>query len=466
MQTVILRASILFLALVCSTASLSVVHAQDQKESGSLPLLAALPEGLAEESLEQLVDRALVNGPTKADDLSFETDSLFELPQYKGSSIDDFLARIPEEGTVETEIPNSDRKAARIRPTKRPVTKESKVANHSWANWSEAELLSSETLARLAIEKRRKERLEAARQQEPPTRVNERAQLHPRPVPLTALAVTTKVAPVPQVQKPVPLKRIKAPVIGAPIFIRIFKEEAELELWMKTGQQFSLFKTYPICRFSGRLGPKLKTGDHQAPEGFYFVGRNQMNPYSRNHRAFNLGFPNLYDRSFGRTGSFLMVHGGCSSVGCYAITDEHISEVYALADAALAEGQSAFQVQAFPFRMTEANMRKHRNSRWYGFWQNLKVGYDAFELKKVPALVSVAGRNYVFGPSILQSQSRLARIGKVPTQRKQVAKKQKKKLRVSKKTARGNKASARLLVLQDIDPYRVTAVRLERKANQ
>ena len=194
----------------------------------------------------------------------------------------------------------------------------------------------------------------------------------------------------------------------------------------------------------------------------HFVSRNQMNPYSKNHRAFNLGFPNLYDRSFGRTGSFLMVHGGCSSVGCYAITDEHISEVYALADAALAEGQAAFQVQAFPFRMTAANMKKHRRSRWYGFWQNLKVGYDAFEIAKLPALVSVAGRNYVFGPSTLQAQHRLTRIGKIATARV----KSKKKKVVAGRTVRKKRTQSKLATLQNIDPYRVTTVRLDRKKTQ
>ena len=138
--------------------------------------------------------------------------------------------------------------------------------------------------------------------------------------------------------------------------MRVFKREFELELWMKRDDTFHRFAVYPICRWSGRLGPKLAEGDAQAPEGFYTVDAKALNPASRWHRSFNLGFPNAYDRSHQRTGSFLMVHGGCSSIGCYAMTDAVVDEIWRLVTAALGKGQPRFQVQVFPFRMTAENM--------------------------------------------------------------------------------------------------------------
>ena len=184
---------------------------------------------------------------------------------------------------------------------------------------------------------------------------------------------------------------------GAPVFIRIFKEEKQLELWVDDGKQFKLLKTWPICKFSGALGPKLKEGDGQAPEGFYFVPRARMNPHSRFHLSFNLGYPNSYDRAHGRTGSALMVHGNCVSIGCYAMTDPRIEVIYSLCDAALQNGQRFFRVHCFPFRMTEVNMKKHRKSKWIKEWLNLKVGYDWFEKTKRPPNVEVRGKRYTFG---------------------------------------------------------------------
>ena len=183
---------------------------------------------------------------------------------------------------------------------------------------------------------------------------------------------------------------------GAPVFIRIFKEEKQLELWADDGKQFRLFKTWAICKFSGALGPKLREGDGQAPEGFYFVPRARMNPRSRFHLSFNLGYPNAYDRARQRTGSALMVHGNCVSIGCYAMTDPRIEEIYSLCDAALQNGQRFFRVHSFPFRMTEANMKRYRKSKWISEWQNLKIGYDWFEKAKRPPNVTVSGNQYAF----------------------------------------------------------------------
>ncbi|MGE0241775.1 MAG: 2-dehydro-3-deoxyphosphooctonate aldolase [Parvibaculaceae bacterium] len=182
---------------------------------------------------------------------------------------------------------------------------------------------------------------------------------------------------------------------GQPVFLRIFKQEAVLELWMRGDEGWRLFQSYPICRFSGQLGPKLKQGDRQAPEGFYQVASGQLNPNSRHHLSFNLGFPNEYDRAHGRTGSFLMVHGGCSSSGCYAMTDPAVDDIYGLVSAALRNGQHTVDVHAFPFRMTDLNMARNAQSRWIDFWRDLKAGYDQFQKgRRVPA-VKIADKRYV-----------------------------------------------------------------------
>jgi len=184
--------------------------------------------------------------------------------------------------------------------------------------------------------------------------------------------------------------------LGTPIHIRIYKLESELELWTEKDGRFERFATYPICMWSGRLGPKLKEGDRQAPEGFYTVSKEALNPNSRMHLSFNLGFPNLYDRGKGRTGSFLMVHGGCASIGCYAVTDGVVDEVWAFVTAALDQGQDRIPVHAFPFRMTERNMRLRKGDKWSGFWADLKTGHDLFDKDRVPPVVSVCEGRYVF----------------------------------------------------------------------
>ena len=183
---------------------------------------------------------------------------------------------------------------------------------------------------------------------------------------------------------------------GDPVFIRIFKEEAVLEVWVAKGDRFQLFETYPICNYSGHLGPKLKEGDRQSPEGFYSVPASAMNPNSSYHLSFNLGFPNRYDRAHGRTGSYLMVHGDCLSIGCYAMTDAGIEEIYGLVDAAHKAGQGAVSVHAFPFRMTADRLAQEQSNKWYEYWTNLKQGYDFFETHGVPAKVGVDGLNYTF----------------------------------------------------------------------
>jgi murein L,D-transpeptidase YafK len=185
--------------------------------------------------------------------------------------------------------------------------------------------------------------------------------------------------------------------VESPILVRIFKEEAELEVWKKDANgRFAHLKTYPICRWSGDLGPKVKEGDRQAPEGFYQITPGLMNPNSNYYLAFNLGFPNTYDRANDRTGAFLMVHGDCSSRGCYAMTDEQIGEIFALGRDSFQGGQTSFQVQAYPFRMTPLNMAKHRNSPHMAFWRMIKEGYDHFEVTRQEPRVDVCEKRYVF----------------------------------------------------------------------
>ncbi len=202
--------------------------------------------------------------------------------------------------------------------------------------------------------------------------------------------------------RPVPAQTVamieqKGMTKESPILLRIYKEEAELEIWKQTAQgRYELLKKYGICKWSGELGPKIKQGDRQAPEGFYSIRPEQMNPHSSYHLAFNLGFPNEFDRAHERTGAHLMVHGDCSSSGCYAMTDAQISEIFALAREAFDGGQLAFQVQAFPFRMTKANLARHRNNPNVAFWRMLKEGSDHFEVTRQEPKIDVCARRYIF----------------------------------------------------------------------
>ncbi len=183
---------------------------------------------------------------------------------------------------------------------------------------------------------------------------------------------------------------------GKPLFIRIFKEEHELEMWVEENNRYQLLKSYKICTWSGSLGPKLKEGDGQSPEGFYSFGQKHLKPDSKYHRAFNIGYPNEFDIANGRTGSFIMVHGDCVSIGCYAMTDPIIEEIYYLVEQALLKGQDKISIHIFPFRMSDEKLKKFKDNKNYPFWQNLKEGYDLFELNKVPPKVLVEDKKYKF----------------------------------------------------------------------
>jgi len=183
----------------------------------------------------------------------------------------------------------------------------------------------------------------------------------------------------------------------SPILVRIFKEESELEVWKQdTTGHFQILKVYPICRWSGDLGPKVHEGDRQAPEGFYTITPELMNPNSNYYLAINTGFPNTFDKANDRHGAFLMIHGDCSSRGCYAMTDEQIGEIYSLARESFLGGQQSFQIQAYPFRMTPVNLARHRTNPNMAFWKMIKEGNDHFEATRLEPKVEVCNRHYVF----------------------------------------------------------------------
>ncbi|MFT4099372.1 MAG: hypothetical protein QM651_19795 [Rhodoblastus sp.] len=215
---------------------------------------------------------------------------------------------------------------------------------------------------------------------------------------------------------PAPTIVDKPPVANVPFaqgqqaFVRIFKKEGELELWLRKGDQFALYRTYPVCKWSGHLGPKMREGDYQSPEGFYSVSARQLHPKSKYHRAFNVGFPNALDKQMGYTGGALMVHGDCQSVGCFAMTDRGIDEIYNFVAAAIAAGQKEVPVHIFPFRMTSTQLARETGSglmafassgqeQYATFWNNLKEGYDLFEKTGEPPTAYACNGHYAFNAS-------------------------------------------------------------------
>jgi murein L,D-transpeptidase YafK len=210
----------------------------------------------------------------------------------------------------------------------------------------------------------------------------------------------------PKANKQIPEKlmrivKAKGMTRTSPILVRLYKEEGVLEVWkQKVTGRYDFVETFAICKMSGKLGPKFIEGDRQAPEGFYAITPGQMNPKSSYHLSFNTGFPNAFDRAHGRSGANLMVHGACSSSGCYSMTDEQVEVIFAFARDAFKGGQKSFQFQAYPFRMTPQNMARYRNDPNYDFWVNLKEGYDYFELTKVPPRVGVCDKKYTFAAGV------------------------------------------------------------------
>jgi murein L,D-transpeptidase YafK len=204
--------------------------------------------------------------------------------------------------------------------------------------------------------------------------------------------------PIPQATIALMASRDTTP--DAPILMRAYKKESEIEVWKqnKSGR-YAFLKSFPICRWSGTLGPKTTQGDRQTPEGFYSVGPDQMNPNSHYYLSFDTGYPNAYDRGHGGTGSAVMVHGTCSSAGCFAMTDQAVGEIFALAREALRGGQAAFQFQSYPFRMSAQNMARYRLDPNIAFWRQLKEGSDRFEATGEEVAFSVVDGRYAFAPS-------------------------------------------------------------------
>ncbi|PHM73841.1 hypothetical protein Xkoz_01345 [Xenorhabdus kozodoii] len=234
--------------------------------------------------------------------------------------------------------------------------------------------------------------------------------MHPLllPVPLCAMAhsaimpssVTSSSLPLPSLSQPIwikqPIKKPRLKRIGAKLFIQIFKEEKLLELYTKdhTGH-YQLTQRYAICNYSGGLGPKTRQGDFKSPEGFYHVSLKQLKPNSRYYRAINLGYPNEFDKSKGYSGSNLMIHGECKSIGCYAMTNRYMDEIYQYVESALHHGQHEIKINIYPFRMTPQNMKRHKNNDNYLFWKQLQPAYEYFAQNSLPATVSVIGGQYV-----------------------------------------------------------------------
>ena len=185
--------------------------------------------------------------------------------------------------------------------------------------------------------------------------------------------------------------------LGSDVYIRIFKVSKELELWVKDGTGYRLFKTYSVCTYGrGTLGPKLSKGDGQAPEGFYVVGHSALNPSSKYHLSIGVGYPNEYDRKLGSTGSGIMIHAYCASIGCFAMTDRRIEEIYTIVDAAFRNGQTRLHIDIFPFRMIEPNLKDYNDSKWSDYWRNLQEGYDSFEKNNIPPVTKVKDHRYIF----------------------------------------------------------------------
>lgn len=171
-----------------------------------------------------------------------------------------------------------------------------------------------------------------------------------------------------------------------------FYSGATLEVWVESapGAKYVLFNAYPVCVYSGKLGPKKREGDGQSPEGFYEMTASLFNPNSAYRLSVNVGYPNRRDRALRHTGGLVMVHGECASVGCLAMNDL-IDPVYTLLERAILGGQQKIPFHAFPFAMTEENIA--RASMYFPqheqFWRQIAVGWRAFEKTNVPPDVTV-----------------------------------------------------------------------------
>jgi len=247
------------------------------------------------------------------------------------------------------------------------------------------------------------------------------------------------------------LMREKGTNSHAPVLIRTYKKEAELEIWkMKADGRYTLLKTFPMCRWSGQLGPKIKEGDRQVPEGFYTITPGQMNPNSNYYLSFNVGYPNAYDKAHGYTGGLIMVHGACSSAGCFSMTDEQIAEIYAIAREAFAGGQKGIQMQSLPFRMTPDNLALHRLDPNMPFWREIKKGLDAFEVTQQEPQVAFCGRRYVFNATPVNASARMDATAPCPALQED----EQLELEIAKKD-QDDQAKVAQLVARGVQPIRL-----------
>jgi murein L,D-transpeptidase YafK len=233
----------------------------------------------------------------------------------------------------------------------------------------------------------------------------------------------------------------------SPILIRAFKKESELEVWKQDSSgKMALLKTFPMCRWSGQLGPKVKEGDRQVPEGFYAVTPGSMNPNSSFYLSFNVGYPNTFDKQLGRTGAHIMVHGDCSSMGCFAMTDSQVADIYALTREAFAGGQTQVQLQSYPFRMTPENLARYRNDPHIAFWRNLKQGNDHFEVTQKPVVTAACNGRYNFGTDTCGAAADSTVASAV------AAKQRQDEIKVAELVSKGTKAVKRLYRDGDMHP--------------
>ena len=294
---------------------------------------------------------------------------------------------VPEERAASSELPAPARAEAASEPA-RPAPKTARPAEASPAPEKHAfsrELPVPGAAEAVLVKPLRPPLIPAAPE--------EQAVSSALPGPERAKAAARRVRP--ELEKALAAKGLR---FGDPVFLRAFKEEGQVELWVRNRdtKKYEHFRTWEVAAQSGKPGPKLAEGDGQVPEGFYHVPPSAMKPDSVFHLAFNIGYPNAYDRHHGRTGTFIMIHGNCVSIGCLAMTDPKIEEIYTLCDAALKNGQPYFRVNLFPFRMTPERMAREKGSEWFDFWTNLKEGYDHFERGHVPPDAGVKDGRYVF----------------------------------------------------------------------
>jgi murein L,D-transpeptidase YafK len=216
---------------------------------------------------------------------------------------------------------------------------------------------------------------------------------HKTEIPDSKLAGDVRAKVWPKLQKELKVKGFKT---YNSLYIRIIKDISMLEVWVKSGKKYELFKSYDICTYSGGLGTKTRNGDGKSPEGFYTIEPKQLNPVSNYYLAINVGYPNKVEQLKGYTGNAIMVHGHCASIGCYAMTDARIEEIYTLVYEAFAAGQQKINLDIFPFRMEQARFKAYAAYKQDAFWRTLKPGYDLFEKRQVPVEYHIKGKDYAF----------------------------------------------------------------------